>query len=234
MEQTDTIELETAIAGLESSAANFGARLIPDAKVRVAYNQQAKNLSKEILDQVENGKITAAQGADRASKMRNVLMDAMRGKTSEIARAYAFNQKTQGKSLLYLEQKYALQFYTKPFDKLNASQQNKVWKEVVFSSGRPKTKVNNLAKTMGQVGRSFIAVTIAVSVYNIATAEDQLLATAKEGAVIGGGLLGSVAGGAAAGLACGPGAPVCVGIGIFVGGVMFAVGAEITFDSFWD
>lgn len=60
------------------------------------------------------------------------------------------------------------------------------------------------------------------------------MASAKEGAVLGGGLLGSVAGGAAAGLACGSGAPVCVTVGVFVGGVMFAVGAEITFDSFWN
>ncbi|PCM43754.1 hypothetical protein CPA50_15470 [Marinobacter sp. ANT_B65] len=87
---------------------------------------------------------------------------------------------------------------------------------------------------MGRAGKSFIALTIALAVYNIATAEDKLLASAKESAVIGGGLLGSVAGGAAAGLACGPGAPVCVGIGVFVGGVMFAIGAEITFDSFWN
>lgn len=234
MEQTSTMELQTAIAGLESSAVNFGIRFIPDAKVRADYNRQSKNLSKEILDQVKGGKVTPAQGATRAAEMRNVLMDAMRGKTSEIARAYAFNQKTKGKSLLFLEQKYSQQYYKKPFGQLNSVQQNKVWKEIVFSSGRPQLKANKLAKNLGHAGRSFVAITIAISVYNIATADDKLRATAKEGAVIGGGILGSVAGGAAAGLACGPGAPICVGIGVFVGGVMFALGAEITYDSFWN
>lgn len=39
-----------------------------------------------------------------------------------------------------------------------------------------------------------------------------------------GGIAGGAAGGAAAGLLCGPGAPLCSGIGIFVGG---AVGAFI-------
>jgi len=165
--------------------------------------------------------------------MRNILMDTMRNKTSEIAKAYALNQKTKGKSLPFLEQKYAKEAFKKPFEKLNPSQKNKVWKEIVFSSGRPQQKANKLAKSLGRAGRSFIAITIVISVYNIASADDKIQTTAKEGAILGGGLLGSVAGGAAAGLACGPGAPVCVGIGIFVGGVMFAIGAEIAFDSFW-
>lgn len=40
-------------------------------------------------------------------------------------------------------------------------------------------------------------------------------------------------GGAAAGLACGPGAPVCVGVGALVGGIAFAVGVDLTFDWLW-
>lgn len=162
------------------------------------------------------------------------LMDAMRGQSSEIARAYAVSLKTQGKSLPELESKYAKKLFGRSFNALSETQKGKIWKEIVFSSGRPRMEANQLAKTMGRAGRGFIAVTVAISVYNIATAEDKIVASAKEGAVLGGGLLGSVAGGAAAGLACGPGAPVCVTVGVFVGGVMFAVGAEITFDSFWN
>lgn len=234
MDNVVSIDLQSALAGFESAAANFGVRFIPDARVRAEYNHQAKALSKELLSEVSSNKITSAQAAAKAAEMRNTLMDAMRGKTSEIAKAYAFNIKTQGKSLPYLESKYSKQLFNKSFEILNSTQQNRIWKEIVFSSGRPQLKANNLAKTMGRAGKSFIALTIALAVYNIATAEDKLLASAKESAVIGGGLLGSVAGGAAAGLACGPGAPVCVGIGVFVGGVMFAIGAEITFDSFWN
>lgn len=47
----------------------------------------------------------------------------------------------------------------------------------------------------------------------------------KEVAVTGAG----IAGGALAGLACGPGAPVCVAIGAFVGGALAAFGT----DYFW-
>lgn len=234
MKQVKSTELQAAIAGLESSAANFGMRFIPDSMVRSQYNTQAKKLSKEILDEVSSGKITSSQGATKASAMRNVIMDTMRGKTSEISKAYAFNIKTKGKSLSFLEQKYSKQFFNKPFEKINSTQKNKVWKEIVFSSGRPQTAATNLAKTLGRAGKGFIALTITISVYNIATADDKLKAAGKEGAIIGGGLLGSIAGGALAGLACGPGAPICVGIGIFVGGVMFAVGSEIAYDNFWN
>ncbi|KXO14164.1 putative membrane-associated [Moritella sp. JT01] len=233
MGQVENRELNASMAAMESSITNFGVRFIPDSMVRAEYNIQAKKLSREIISDVTSGKITAAQGAERASSMRNLIMDTMRGKTSEIAKAYAVNQKTKGKSLSFLEQKYSKKLFSVEFEKLNGSQQNKIWKEIVFSAGRPQLQANKLAKILGRAGKGFIALTITISIYNIATADDKLIATAKESAVLGGGLLGSVAGGAAAGVICGPGAPVCVGIGIFVGGVMFAIGSEITFNSFW-
>ncbi len=46
---------------------------------------------------------------------------------------------------------------------------------------------------------------------------------------MGGGIAGGIAGGAAAGLVCGPGAPVCVGIGAFVGGALAAFGVSLFF-----
>jgi hypothetical protein len=42
-----------------------------------------------------------------------------------------------------------------------------------------------------------------------------------------------MAGGAAAGLACGPGAPVCVAVGVFVGGALAALGADFAFEFAW-
>jgi len=42
--------------------------------------------------------------------------------------------------------------------------------------------------------------------------------------------LAGAAGGAAAGLICGPGAPACVTVGAFVGGTLGALGMDLTFD----
>lgn len=234
LDQATSPELKSAIAGFESASFNFGFRFIADSMVRTEYNRKAKQLSAEILEQVNSGKISVSEGAKRASEMRNVLMDALRGKTSEIAQAYAVNQKALGRSLPELEEKYAKRLFGNSFSALSSNQKNKVWKEIVFSSGRPQLKVNKLAKVFGVVGKSFIALTITISVYSIITSDDALKATSKESAMVGGGLLGSVAGGAMAGFACGPGTPICVGIGVFIGGVMFAIGTEIGFDSFWN
>lgn len=233
MTQTPPNDLKIELASFESTAFNFGARFIPDSQVRVEYNFRAKQLSAEIRRMVETRKITPVEGARRASEMRNALMDAMRGRSSEIGRAYAIASKATGKTLPQLQEVYAARLFGKQFPSLAANQQNAVWKEIVFAAGRPRIRANQLARIFGIVGRSFIALTITISVYNIVTAENKSTALANEGAVVGGGLLGSVAGGAVAGLACGPGSPICVTIGIFVGGVMFAIGAQVAFDSFW-
>lgn len=52
-------------------------------------------------------------------------------------------------------------------------------------------------------------------------------AYSKEIVITGAGI-GGIAGGALAGLACGPGAPVCVTVGAFVGGALAAFGVSIT------
>lgn len=65
-----------------------------------------------------------------------------------------------------------------------------------------------------------------MSVYAIATAEDRASAARRELAVTGAGFGGGIAGGALAGLGCGPGAPVCVTIGAFVGGAVAALGVD--------
>lgn len=80
-----------------------------------------------------------------------------------------------------------------------------------------------------RAGRSLIVLSLAISVYTVATAEDKVDAAAQEASVAGAGVAGGIAGGALAGLACGPGAPVCVSVGAFVGGALAAFGV----DYFW-
>jgi len=93
--------------------------------------------------------------------------------------------------------------------------------------------MNAAASKYSKLGRGLLVVTIGVAVYNIAAAEDKVTATAREGVIIGGGFSGGAAGGAVAGLTCGPGAPVCVTIGVFVGGALGALGADFTFGWFF-
>ena len=82
---------------------------------------------------------------------------------------------------------------------------------------------------LSRAGRGLLVLSVAISVYSIATSDDPVRATGRELAVTGAGIGGGIAGGALAGLACGPGAPVCVTIGAFVGGALAAFGVDL----FW-
>ncbi len=85
-------------------------------------------------------------------------------------------------------------------------------------------------RTLSRAGRGLLLLSLGISVYTVATADDKAGAALHEGAVTGAGIAGGIAGGALAGLACGPGAPVCVTIGAFVGGAAAALGV----DFFWN
>ncbi|WP_226375853.1 hypothetical protein [Pantoea stewartii] len=72
---------------------------------------------------------------------------------------------------------------------------------------------------LSRAGKRLIVLSLAISVYEIYTAENKIAETGKQIAING---AGGAAGGALAGLVCGPGAPVCVLIGGFVGGALAA------------
>lgn len=215
---------------LEAEGLNFSVRFINDSGVRKQYLRNIKAVSEEYIWRVNAGSLSAKTAAQEVNLIRNQIMEASRLKLSDVSLAYSISKKETGKTLAELLEIYASEKFKLPFDQLNISQQNNVYLEIVQSGGRARAKVNVLARNLSRLGRGLIFVTMAISVYNIADSEDKLRTTAKEGAILGGGILGGAAGGAAAGLVCGPGAPVCVTIGVFVGGALGAFGADLTFD----
>jgi hypothetical protein len=123
--------------------------------------------------------------------------------------------------------------FNREFSLLSEPERNRVWLEIVNGSGRPDRVVSGQARSYARIGRALILVSTAVAVYNVATADDPGRQIVKEGATAGAGVLGGMAGGAVAGLACGPASPICVTIGVFVGGVIAAVAADAGFDWMW-
>ena len=109
---------------------------------------------------------------------------------------------------------------------LSEAQKNKVYAEVVKSAGRSNPKVTATMRVASRAGRGLIVLSIGLSVYNIATSENPGETALREGVVTASGIGGGIAGGALAGLACGPGAPVCVTVGAFVGGALAAFGVD--------
>jgi hypothetical protein len=221
--------LEGLLSQMESAALNFAQRYINDGKVRMNYISQTRKLSQEYRVQVNSGALTAEEAASQVQGIRNQILETQRLRTSDIGKASAVKLKKVGLTLTELTDKYAKDKFGKTFVNLSPANQNKVYLEIIESSGRPRPSVNAAASKYSKLGRGLLVVTIGLAVYNISVAEDKVTATAREGVIIGGGFAGGAAGGAVAGLACGPGAPVCVTIGVFVGGALGALGADFTF-----
>lgn len=229
----NTEPLDRALSAFEIEAATFGQRFIQDASVRANYVREAQRFSSEIRAQVAAGELTVQQGASRATEMRNALLEAARLRNSDLGRAISEAEKAAGLSFTQLLERYAVRLFGRPFAQLTAAQQDQVFAQITRAAGRPNARFTALARNLGRVGRGLLVVSFALATYSVVTSDRRGRELVRQGVGIGAGLGGAIAGGALAGLGCGPGAPICVGVGAFVGGIAFALGADVTFDWLW-
>lgn len=225
---SDKAAFDSAIRALEADIANVAAHMSIDAAARQAYTRYIKQFSTELQSKVMQGGLTWREAAEQAHGARNQVMEIIRARSTPVGRAYAQSLKAEGKSLntLIAEKTQKLFGAKADFNALTEANRNKVYAEVVMSSGKSRPSVTAAMKRLSTAGRALIVISLAISVYNIAQADDKVDAAKREGAVTGAGIVGGMAGGAMAGLACGPGAPVCVAVGAFVGGALVAFGVD--------
>ncbi len=154
-------------------------------------------------------------------------MQLTRSRTTPVARAFAERNKAEGRGLNALVAEKTAKLFGKnaAFAKLTPTKQNQVFAEIVASAGRSQPMITRNMLRLSYLGRSVIVLSLALSTYNVLTARNKSTAVKRELVTTTAGIGGSVAAGALAGLACGPGAPVCVTIGAFVGGALAAFGA---------
>lgn len=229
MPTDDRAAFESAIQGLEAELANVGVHLSVDARAREVYAAQIRVMADELRMEATNGRTTWADAAARAQETRNLVMDTIRGRSTPVGRAIAQSLKREGKSLNELIARKTGQLFgpAANFSRLPASAQNRVYAEIVKSAAKSNPQVTATMRRLSRAGRGLVFLSVALSAYEIATADDKLRAASRELTVTGAGIGGGIAGGAIAGLACGPGAPVCVTIGAFVGGAVAALGVDL-------
>ena len=227
MRRSDEEAFENAIKSLEATAASAGVHLELDSTARRIYAREIKAMSDSLRREVVSGKMSWAQAAEQAHDTRNVVMQLIRSRTTPAARAYAEYRKAEGRSLNALIAEKTSKLFGKGaiFAKLTPSQQNRVFAEVVASAGRSHPAVTRNAMRLSYLGRGVILLSLALSTYNILNASSRATAVKRELITTAAGFGGSIAAGALAGLACGPGAPVCVTIGAFAGGALAAFSA---------
>ncbi len=228
---SDEIHFSRIIESLEAEFRSFGVSITYDAHLRELYRSQIREMSSEITRQVSLGGISWSQAATNASELRNTIMELIRDRSLPIGRAVAQKAKEKGLSLNEAIGAKTVQLFGKDarFAVLSSAQRDMVFAAVVKSAGESRASINRLMHLSARGGRGLIFVSLAISVYDVATAADPYLAAGREATFGLVGIMGHVAGGMLAGLACGPGAPVCVGIGAFVGGATAAFSA----DEFW-
>ncbi|MBY6155236.1 hypothetical protein KUV47_18580 [Vannielia litorea] len=227
----DRDAFESAIRGLHGELANLGAHGVIDGSTRALYDRQVRAMAEELRRKATMGEITWRQAATEANTVRNTVMDSLRGRSTPLGRALAESLKSQGKTLNEMIARKTLQLFgpNANFNALSTAQQNQVYAAIVESAGKSNPAITARMRTVSRAGRGLLVLSLAVSVYVVATAEDKGEALVHEGAVTGAGIGGGIIGGAAAGLACGPGAPVCVAVGAFVGGALAAIGVDYFF-----
>ncbi|QPC33030.1 hypothetical protein IS481_07775 [Caldimonas thermodepolymerans] len=220
-------ELEAALRALQVTALNFGRSFVNDAGVRENYVRRIAEMSRTILADVRAGRATPREGAELAVQLRNVIMEEARVQSSVIGRAQAERLKATGKTIEQLVDATTEKLFPgRSFGALEPAQRRRVFEHIVESSGRSRPAVTSQIPRWRLMGRACVAFTVAVSVYNIWTAEHRVHAGLREGLVLGGGAAGAAMTGAATGLVCGPGAPVCSTVLFLVGGLMGALAAD--------
>lgn len=217
---------ERAIKGLESQIASVGAHVTIDSSARMAYAREIRRMADKLRADAIKGKITWAHAAEQAQQTRNVVMNLIRARSTPVGRALAQSLKPEGRSLNELIAHHIKKLHGpgKLFSQLSTSQQNKIYAAIVSSAGKSHADVTAIMTKLSFAGRGLIFLSLGISVFNIARSTDKGTAVKKEVATTGAGVSGGIAGGALAGLACGPGAPVCVTLGAFAGGALAAFG----------
>jgi hypothetical protein len=229
--ENDRKTFERSARSLETEIANAGAHLTIDGTARFAYTREIRRMTDKLREGASSGKISWAEAAEEAQEARNVVMEIIRGRSTPVGRAIAQRLKAEGKTLNELiARQTAKQFGAHAeFARLPPGQQNSVYAAIVASAGKSNPKVTAAMGRLAHCGRGLLVVSLAMSVYTIANADDKVEASKAELAYTGAGIGGGVAGGALAGLACGPGAPACVTVGAFVGGALAAFGVSFAF-----
>lgn len=226
--QADRTAFDAAIRALEAELANAGAHVTIDATARQAYTRQIAAMAAELRVAAEGGRISWKQAAEQAQEARNAIMEVIRSRSTPVGRALAEQLKREGRTLNELVAR-AVQKLHGPnarFDALTAAQRDGVYAEIVASAWRSNPRVSVAMRRLSYGGRGLLFLSLALSVYAVATAENKGQAALREGAITGAGIAAGMAGGALAGLACGPGAPVYVTVGAFVGGALAAFGVS--------
>lgn len=222
-------EFNLIIETLINEGVSFSTRFIKDQNARARYQKLILEASQKITQEIQSGAITLAEGAQKASRLRNEYLELVRNMTSDIAQAVARFKKPKGYAFGSLVEYYSTKIFQRPFEALSFdTERNSVFKAILEASGRSNSHFSTFAQILGKLGTALAVVSFSVMVYHICESEDKWGTAIQDGTGIALGTAASGIGGWA-GTICGPGAIICVPLGVLIGGFLGAYGTDLLF-----
>lgn len=233
----DSAEVRQLVKEACHEAEQLGHQFTHDAPIRKQYVEAVAERAKQIVGAFERGEISAETAAAEANKMRNEALGVARAELSPAGKVLSSYLKEQGLTLEKACEKYAGKLFGRPYSALTQAERSSVLLEVAKKAGVTNAEVNALSQGASKATKVLFVVTVAIALYQVASAEDK----AREGVKQAGGLAGAWAGaklGALAGTSfCGlsvvgaPGAPACAVIGGLAGALGGALLGEHVADA---
>jgi len=218
--------VQTIVQDALRTTESVASQLAADSPIRAAYVQEAREYSVNIVKAFERGEITAGEAAHLASSFRNAAMKDARTGLSPAGAALSKFLKEEGVSLPALFERYARRAYGRGFKDLATAERSAVCVKIAQRAGVTNPSVNTASRLAPKVGKVMMAVTIAIALYQVASAEDKVAEGVKQGAGLVGFLAGAKVGAVVGAAVCGPGAPACAVIGGIAGGIIGSLAAE--------
>jgi hypothetical protein len=226
--------LKDARDSLEGAGVYFSTTAISDATVRTRYADGIRRLSGLVQEEVNSGRITVAEGAEFCQSMRNQIMEETRKVTSPWGLASAQNLKGHGIGLETVLDRYSNRLFSKPFRGLTDAEKDQAYYAVIEAAGRSNATVNAKTARLRTGGKVGILMTGALAAYSIASADDRVTETARQGTAIEGGMIGGTLAGLAVSTICGPAAPFCAIAVLLIGSSAGAWVTGATYDLYLD
>jgi hypothetical protein len=131
-------------------------------------------VSKLVQEEVDSGRMSAADGAAFCQTMRNQIMVETRKVTPPQGLPFAQAKKAEGLHLDTLLDRYSERLFSKPFRNLTDAEKDRAHYAVIEAAGRNNVKVTAKTARLRVAGKVGILVTAALAGYEIVKADDKV------------------------------------------------------------
>ncbi|KAJ3557903.1 hypothetical protein NM688_g1217 [Phlebia brevispora] len=168
----DWTKLSIALFLMKSTALIWGRWFITDATVRMQYASAVAIGAADVRARWESGALSLENAVEEAVSMRNSWLRDSRARSSPLGGWIAEAIKPQGLSVAETLDRYASRKYNKKFADLTAEEGRRVVGAAIDASGRANRRITGIMKNLSRVGKAVMVVGVAMSMYQVVTAED--------------------------------------------------------------